>query len=139
MPQLLTVEQFREMFGEIDTPTPEQQISRPLGVAHRRIKLWVGVAVFDTAVSAGVDDETKLDLQAAVGYLAMHFLIANFNTVVRPGGIVKSEKVEGEAVISYLIPAETQARAQEFFDLAEEICKPYISYSSATTEVVSDE
>lgn len=140
MPQLLTVEEFRGMFGEIDTPTMETQLRRPLGVAARRIRSWVGDLVFNAAVEAEDDDETKLDLQAACGYMAMHFLIANFNTVVRAGGMVKSEKAEGQTVLSYLTPNETVIRAQEFFDLADEICRPYkLPDASATVETIFDE
>jgi hypothetical protein len=113
------------MFGEIDTPSASTQIQRPLGVAARRIRSWVGDVVFEAAVEAAETDETKLDLQAACGYLAMHFLIANFNTVVRTGGIVTTEKAEGNTVLSYLTPQQTQLRAQEFFDLALEIVRPY--------------
>lgn len=140
MPELLTIEEFKEMFGEIDTPSADTQIKRPLGVAIRRIKSWVGQTVFETAVAAEADDEMKLDLQAAAGYLAMHFLIANFNTVVRLGGIVKTEKVEGNAVISYLVPSETSARSQEFFDLADEMCRPWkLAEVRATVETIIDE
>lgn len=140
MPQILTVEDFREMFGEIDTPTTGAQIKRPLGVAARRIRSWVGDTVFTAAVEAEDDDETKLDLQAAVGYLAMHFLIANFNTVVRAGGIVLSEKVEGSTVLSYLPPSQTIVRAQEFFDLADEMCRPHkLPEATGTIETIFDE
>ena len=126
MPELLTIEEFQDMFGEIDTPTAGVQIKRPLGVASRRVKSWVGESVFDAAVAAEDEDEIKLDLQVGVAYLAMHFLIANFNTVARPGGIVLSEKVEGDAVLTYLNPNQTRQRSQEFFELAEEICRPYL-------------
>lgn len=140
MPELLTVQEFREMFGEIDTPSAEAQIKRPLGVAARRIRSWVGETIFNQAVAATDDDELKMDLQAATGYLAMHFLIANFNTVVRAGGIVLSEKAEGNTVLSYLSPGQTAARAQEFFDLADEMCRPYkLPVDSGTIETIFDE
>lgn len=140
MPELLTIEDFREMFGEIDTPTTDTQVKRPLGAAIRRVKSWVGDEVFAAAVEAGDEDETKLDLQASAGYLAMHFLIANFNTVVRSGGIVKAEKAEGDTVLSYLTPAETRERAQEFFDLADELCRPWrLSEISPVFETVFED
>jgi len=140
MAELLTIEQFKQMFGEIDTPSADTQIKRPLGVSIRRVKSWVGEEVFTAAVNADDDDETKLDLQAAAGYLAMHFLIANFNTVVRLGGIVKTEKVEGNAFVSYLVPSETSARSQEFFELADEMCRPWkLAEIPATVETIIDE
>lgn len=140
MSQLLTIEEFQEMFGEIDTPSASTQVKRPLGAAARRIRSWVGETVFNAAVAADPENETKLDLQLGCSYLAMHFLIANFNTVVRSGGIVKSEKAEGDTVLSYLTPQETQLRAQEFFDLADEICRPYkLTEAAATVEAIFDE
>lgn len=140
MPELVSIDEFRAMFGEIDTPTADTQIRRPLGVAARRIRSWVGATIFDAAVAADDDDEVKLDLQAACGYLAMHFLIANFNTVVRAGGIVLSEKAEGNTVLSYMQPQQTVIRAQEFFDLADEICRPYkVPADAATIETIFDE
>ncbi len=140
MPELLTVEKFQEMFGEIDTPNPAAQLKRPVGAACRRVKDWVGETIYNAAVAADDADPVKSDLELAAGYLAMHFLIANFNTVVRTGGIVKAEKAEGDTVISYLTPDETSKRAQEFFDLADEICRPHkLGSAIATVEVVTNE
>ena len=70
------------------------------------------------------DQDVKADLEFAEANLAMHFLVANLNSAIRAGGMVKSEKVEGNSVLTYLSPNDTAARAQEFFDLAEEICRP---------------
>lgn len=141
MPEpLLTVEEFIDMFGEVDTPSKTTQLKRPLGVALRRIKAWVGDAVYAAAAEAGEDDEIRNDLQFAAGYLAMHFLIANFNTVVRAGGIVKTEKTEGNTVMAYLEPDQTAKRAQEFFDLADEAATPYkLATTASTVETVIDE
>ncbi len=140
MPEpLLTVEQFQQMFGDMDLPNSDTQLKRPLGVALRRIKSWVGVTVYDAAVAADEEDECKNDLQAAAGYLAMHFLIVNFNTVVRVGGIVKTEKVEGDTVLSYLTPDDTIKRSQEFFELADEMVRPWrADASTPLVEIITE-
>jgi hypothetical protein len=139
MAVLLSVEDFQGMFGAIETPSPESQLKRPIGVALRRIKLWVGETVYNAAENADDDDPIREDLQFAAGNLAMHFLIANFNTVVRQGGIVKSEQVEGTTVLTYLSPTDTAARAQEFFDLADEITRQYRADSGLSGTIVVDE
>jgi hypothetical protein len=71
----------------------------------------------------------------------MQVLLSSLSTVVRLGGILISEKSDrNNSYTRYFTPAETKARAQELFELAEQIARPYIlAADSLVAETVEDE
>jgi hypothetical protein len=130
---LINLNDFREMFSVSDDIV-DGRLSRHLGAASRRLRGWVGVAVYeDAAAGTPADLDRKSDLQMAEGALAMHFALLGLNTQLRQSGIVKTERVEGDTVISYLGPVELRQLTDQYLEQAEEIARPYI-LSDATTE-----
>lgn len=98
-----------------------------IGAASRRLKAWVGADAYaDAALATPTDKDRADDLRVAEAHLAMHFAILGLNTVLRPTGIVKTEKVEGDAVLTHLSPNETAQLATLYLDQAEALARPYM-------------
>jgi hypothetical protein len=130
---LIDLDDFREMFS-ISAEIAAGRLNRHLGAASRRLRGWVGAAVYeDAAAGTPVDLDRKSDLQMAEGALAMHFALLGLNTQLRHSGIVKTERVEGDTVISYLGPVELRQLTDQYLEQAEEVARPYM-LSDATTE-----
>lgn len=105
---------------------PSEQINPSLGAASRRMKAWVGEEIYTDALSdTPTDSDRKLELTMAESYLAMHFALPGLNINVSNKGVVKTEKVEGDAVLQYLTPNEVKTAAADFLARAEEIATPY--------------
>ena len=112
-------------------------LARAIGAASRRPTQWVGAAAY-----ASTNPETKSDLEFAEAQLAMHFALLGMNTVITPGGVVRTQKVEGDTVITYLTPNETKQLAAEYLAQAEEAARPYAladGTPDAGLQVVADE
>jgi ABC-type sulfate transport system substrate-binding protein len=132
MAGLITIAELRAMFS-ISDDIADGRLLRHLGAASRRLRGWVGNSVYDDAASTtSVDTDRKEDLELAEAALAMHFAILGLNTNLRPGGIVKAERVEGDALITYLVPSEVQQLAVEYLNQAEEVVRPYAGECAET-------
>ena len=127
MATLINEAAFREMFS-ISSDIGSGQIVRHLGAASRRLKAWVGALAYaDAALTTAVQDaDRQADLQLAEAFLGMHFAIIGFNTRIDTSGMVKTKKVEGNTVITYLSPGEVRILTQNYLDQAEEIARPYM-------------
>jgi hypothetical protein len=126
MATLINEAAFREMFS-ISSDIASGQIVRHLGAASRRLKAWVGATAYaDAATETPTDTDRQADLQLAEAFLGMHFAIIGFNTRIDTSGMVKTKKVEGNTVITYLSPGEVRILTQNYLDQAEEIARPYM-------------
>lgn len=129
---LLTTDEFRERF-DIDPDIASTRIEPHIGSASRRLRAWVGGAVYDAAAAAAVngqDDDTDVinDLKSAEAHLAFHFGIWGFNAALSSkGAMMTATASEGREVRRYYTPKETAELAEYFLELAREIAGPYIA------------
>lgn len=100
------------------------RITPYIAIASRTLKRWIGTDNYATT-----DTDLQLVLKLAEGNLAMSFLTWNLNTNVRPQGLVKVEKVEGEVTLQYLSPNETAQTSQAFFQQAESLVRDIFQLS----------
>ncbi len=122
----ITVEGLREIF-EIHPDIKPERIRRHLAAAGRMLRSWVGDEAYEDALGEEAEDPLRQEaLELAEAHLAMHFAILGLNTALRPGGVVKTEKVEGNTVITYHAPDEIARLSREYFSMAEELARPYI-------------
>ncbi len=125
MAGLIDIDLLREMFS-ISSDIVDGQLGGPLGAASRRLRGWVGNGVYeDAAALTPLDADRTAELKLAEANLAMHFALLGLNTQLRPSGVVKTERVEGDTVINYLTPAEIKQLADQYLNQAEEIVRPY--------------
>lgn len=140
---LITVDDLREIF-DISNDIGDGRISRHLTAAGRQMRVWVGNAAYDDALKTGPTEEDpeaeaptdatrKEDLELAEAHLAMSFAVLGINTALRARGIVKTEKVESQTVVSYHTPAEITQLQQAYFDTARSLANPYL-LTEETTE-----
>lgn len=101
------------------------RITPYIAVASRRLQKWVGTAVYNSS-----DSDLRELLKLPEGLLAMHYMALNLNTSIRPDGLVKTEKVEGETTVQYLSPGETAQTAQQYLDQADEIIREFLQFDS---------
>lgn len=126
MAGLVTVEELREIF-EIHEDIKGPRVQRHITAAGRRLRGWVGDEAYDDAASGDPEDEDrKEDLQLAEAHLAMSIAILGLNTSLRPTGVVKTERVEGQVTLSYHGPDEVAKLQQLFLEQAETIARPYL-------------
>lgn len=131
---LITVDELREQFA-IDPEIKNPRFTRALAAAGRQMRAWVGDEAYDDALEADPDDETrKADLQLAEAYLVMGLSVLGINTALRPSGIVKTERVEGNVTVSYHSPAEVEKLQQLYLATAQDIARAYILTDETTTE-----
>ena len=115
------------MFSIGDPDLKSGLLVRHLGAASRRLKSWVGADAYaDAAAQNPEDADRQADLQLAEASLAMHFAILGINTRIDVGGVVKSKKVEGNTVLSFLSPGEVKQLTQNYLEQAEEVARPYM-------------
>lgn len=140
MPELITEPDLRGMF-DIHTDVAESRLTPAIRAAARRLRSMVDAAAYADAISeTPTDADRKDDFQYAMALLAMHFSIIGLNTQIRPTGVVKTEKIEGETVVQYLSPGEMAATAQLYLDQAEAVLRPWKSDElPATAELVETE
>lgn len=122
---LVTADEFRELF-DISEDIPDTRFERALRAASTRLRSWVGDEVYADAVTLPPDEpERAEDLAYAEAHLAMGYAILGLNSPLRKGGVVSTEKAEGNTTLSYLSPAQLEKLQQEYFDTAETIARAY--------------
>lgn len=123
---LITEGEFRTAFN-IAEEVASAQLSRPLAAAARRLKSWVTAEAYADAVldDAAVDQDRRHELDYAEVLLAMHFAILGLNTQITPDGVVKAAKDEGNTVLQYMNPKETNELRESFLEQALGIIEPY--------------
>jgi len=98
---LITVDDLREIF-DINEQIKDPRFSRALSAASLRLRRWVGDDVYDDALSQQPDDLDRAEvLENAEAHLVMGFAIVGINTALRPTGVVRTEKGEGNVTITY--------------------------------------
>jgi len=123
---LITVDELREIF-DIDTQIKDERFERALVAAGRRMREWVGDEAYDDALLPVPVDETRQQaLEFAEAHVTMGYAILGINTALRREGVVRTERVEGSAVLTYHSPAEIARLQQEYFEQAELIARPYL-------------
>ena len=134
---LITETGLREMF-DIHSDVQNSRLKLAIAAGSRRLRSMVGDTAYDDATADTPSDaERRENLQYAEGCLAMHFAILGLNTQIRPTGVVKNERVEGEVLVTYLSPKEIYDLAMLYLDQAEEITRPYKADElPATAEIV---
>jgi hypothetical protein len=137
MATLITASQLTAMF-DIHQDVEATRLTPAIRAGSRRLRSMVGETAYTDALSGSPSNaDRKEDLQYAEGCLAMHFSVLGLNTQIRPAGVVKTEKIEGETVVQYLSPGEIASLAQLYLDQAEEIVRIYVAGElPATAEIV---
>lgn len=125
MAGLVTVNELRAWFA-VSPDIADVRLLPGLAIAARRVREWVGDEAYADAMAESPSDEVRRDnLRAAEAHLALHFALLGLNTVLRPGGVVKQEQVEGGVLVQYLNPADLDALAAQYLSAAEESARPY--------------
>ena len=125
MAELITEPILREMF-DIHKDVKSGRLTRHIGAASRRMRTMIGDEAYaDALLDSPTNAERKEDFIQAEASLAMHFAVFGLNTVVRPSGLVKTEKVEGDLVLQYMTPKDMADLSQLYLEMAEEILRPY--------------
>lgn len=123
---LIDADDLRGMFA-IKSDIEDPQLERAIVAGSRRLRSWVGDDAYDDALSETPTNELRRDeLEYAEGHLAMYFAILGLNTPIRQEGIVRTEKVEGDAVVTYLSPDETTKVRQAYLEQAETLAREYL-------------
>lgn len=140
---LITETELRAQF-DIHTDVRPERVTFAIGAAARRLKNLVGAAAYADALldDGATDAERRADLDYAEALLAMHYCLLGLNTQIRPSGVVKTEKVEGETVVQYLTAKEIFELSRQYLDIAEEVIRPYALLSDvpdAQVELVETE
>jgi hypothetical protein len=126
MATLITVDELRVQFA-ISPDIGDGRLSPGLTAAAQRLQVWVGSEAYADAWSdTPVDENRRGNLRAAEAHLAMHFALLGLNTVLRPGGVVRQEQVEGGVQVQYLNPAEMEALTAQYLSAAEELVRSYL-------------
>lgn len=135
MPALINENYLRETFN-IHKDVAPARITPYIKAASRRLLKWVGAGIYQTT-----DQDLQDLLKLAEGTLAMHYLIRNLNTNIRPKGIVATESVEGNVTIRYFNPVETSSFEADFLNQAEELIRDFILDADIppTVEVADNE
>jgi hypothetical protein len=137
MATLITVDELREQFA-ISPDIGDSRLSPSLAAASQRLRSWVGTDAYTDAQSETPVDEVRRDnLRTAEAHLAMHFALLGLNTVLRPGGVVKQEQVEGGVLVQYLSPAEIGTLAAQYLNTAEEMVRAYLVADQASPAVTA--
>ncbi len=112
---------------DIHTDVNPARLTFAIGAAGRRLKNLVGATTYADALldDSATDAERRADLDYAEALLAMHYSLLGLNTQIRPSGVVKTEKIEGETVVQYLTAKEIFDLSKQYLDIAEEVIRPY--------------
>lgn len=123
---LITETELRAMF-DIHANVEPGRLTFGIGAAGRRLKALVGAMAYADALldDTATDQIRRADLDYAEALLAMHYCLLGLNTQIRPSGVVKTEKIEGETVVQYLTPKELIDLSKQYLDIAEEVLRPY--------------
>lgn len=126
MATLITVDELRACFA-ISPDIGDPRLTPSLAAAGQRLQSWVGTEAYaDAGGESSTDDLRRDNLRTAEAHLAMHFALLGLNTVLRPGGVVKQEQVEGGVLVQYLNPAELEILAAQYLNTAEELVREYL-------------
>jgi hypothetical protein len=129
MAGLVTTADLRAWFA-ISPDIADARLSLFLTTASRRLHDWVGdEAYLDAQAETPADADRRDSLRAAEAHLAMHFALLGLNTVLRPGGVVRQEQVEGGVQIQYLSPSELDQLTAQYLAAAEELVRGYVTSS----------
>lgn len=133
MPQttLITASDLRDRFdidGSDESMYPDPRILPSIRSASRRLRAWVGDAMYQAALdlvntpNAAVDNSTMWELQSCEAYLTMHYAILGFNSPISSKGVLQtSTSSEAKEIRRYLAPKEITELAQAYLDQADEI------------------
>lgn len=122
MAVLIDEEYMRGTF-QIHSKVGTGRITPYIAVASKRLERWVGAANY-------ADTDLADELKLAEGLIVMHLMTLNLNTNIRTAGLVRTEVVEDNKVVTYLSPTETAQTASLYLEQAEEIVRSYIQESS---------
>lgn len=126
MATLITVDELRAWFA-ISPDIGDPRLAPSLAAAGQRLQSWVGTEAYaDAGGESPTDDLRRDNLRTAEAHLAMHFALLGLNTVLRPGGVVKQEQVEGSVLVQYLNPSELATLAAQYMNTAEELARAYL-------------
>jgi hypothetical protein len=131
---LITANDLRARF-DISKDIVDSRLTPCIGAASRRLKGWVGAAVYADALSNAPQDALRqADLQDAEAALTMHFAILRIHSKLTVNGIVTTTKEGGTVgapvILSYIRPKEVEQMVQMYLDQAEEIARPYLAVST---------
>jgi len=122
---LIDVDYVRELFA-VEPHIADVRFAKALAAAGRRLRAWVGDEVYEDALAPVPTDATRKEtLQFAEAHLVMHYAVLGINTALREAGIVRSEKVEGNAVLTYHSPKEVAELQALYLNQAEQIAGVY--------------
>ena len=125
MAGLINVTELRDWFA-VSPDITDARLSLSLDTASLRLRDWVGADAYADAQAESPTDPTRRDvMRAAEAHLVMHFALLGLNTVLRPGGVVKQEQVEGSVLVQYLNPADLENLALQYLNAAEELSRAY--------------
>jgi len=134
MDGLISVAALREIF-DISGDIKDGRLSRHVVAAGRQMRTLVGSEAYDDALLPAPTDPTrKEDLELAEAHLAMSVAILGINTALRARGIVKTERVENQTVVTYHTPAEIVALQQAYYDTAISLATPYLLTEAVAAE-----
>lgn len=115
MSELVDADYVRETFN-IHVDVLDGRITPYIKPASRRLIKWVGAAKY-------ADEDLADELKIAEATLVIHFMIRNLNTAIRPKGLVKTERVEGNTVVEYLTPTQSTELETDYLHQAEELVR----------------
>ena len=137
MATLITVDELRQWFA-ISPDIGDARLSPSLAAAGQRLQGWVGMDAYaDAGGETSLDDVRRDNLRTAEAHLAMHFALLGLNTVLRPGGVVRQEQVEGGVSVQYLNPAEIAALAAQYLNAAEELVRTFLITDQTSPAITS--
>lgn len=127
MPEvLINVEYLRELF-DINPQIADTRFNKALASAGRRLRSWVGDEAYEDALlEVPTDAMRKETLQFAEAHLVMHYAVLGINTALRPVGVVRTERVEGNTVVTYHSPREVAELQALYLSQAEQIAGVYL-------------
>ncbi len=137
MATLITVDELRTRFA-ISPDIGDSRLSPAVSAAAQRLQTWVGAEAYaDAGAESPLDDMRRDNFRTAEAHLAMHFALLGLNTVLRPGGVVKQEQVEGGVLVQYLNPSEIENLAAQYLNIAGELVREYLSTDRSAPAVTS--
>jgi GTPase len=141
MPELIDETELRERF-DIHVNVKAKRLEPCIRAAARRLRQWVGTALYDLVLTQRGDVESLSDaelerlsdLKDCEAYLAMHFAIASINTQVRIQGMVAEEKLaEGGTVIRLRNADEVGKFIELYLQQAREMAEPYFTQAAVSS------
>lgn len=134
---LASVAYMRSVFA-ISEDIADTRITPFLGRAAVRVRGWVGAEAYaDAAANVPDDTERAEALLLAEAHLAYSYALLGLNSPMTTQGVVLSRSEESTARVQYLNPAQIQQLQQQYLDVAETLCRPYL-LSDGTPDVPLD-